>query len=278
MITKVVNVDLHLPIYERLTAKQGDNASRFISFHLLDGDIPFDLTGKSVRVYARKPDKTEIFNDLIINDETKGYCTLELTRQCLASAGVVKMELYISESGKMLTSIPFELEVIARINTAKGIVSTNEFSALEIALGSLQDYTNLRNEIFDARGNEKNLKTRLDNIENDYALKSEIGAPTDEQIDNWLTSHPEATTTVRDNSISWNKLTNELKVNLNNLVKSTVFNSDGSIKEVFIDNYYKLTTMNSNKIIEKWYTDTDNLLFTKTTTLNPDGSISEALV
>lgn len=144
--------------------------------------------------------------------------------------------------------------------------------------------TNL-NEIFDARGNEKNLKTRLDkmdndldNIENNYALKSEIGAPTDEQVDNWLTSHPEATTTVQDNSISWNKLTSELKVNLNNLVKSTVFNSDGSIKEVFNDNYYKLTTMNSNKIIEKWYTDTNSLLFTKTTTLNSDGSISEALV
>ena len=81
MITKVINVNLHQPIYEKITAKQGDIASRYLLFHLLDGDKPFDLTGKSVRVYARKPDKTEIFNDLIINDKTKGYCTLELTSQ-----------------------------------------------------------------------------------------------------------------------------------------------------------------------------------------------------
>ena len=165
MITKVVNVNLHQPIYERLTAKQGDIASRYLLFHLLDGDKPFDLTGKSVRVYARKPDKTEIFNDLTINDASKGYCTLELTSQCLASAGVVKMELYISESGKVLTSIPFELEVIACINTANGVTSTNEFSALEAALGSLQDYDNLKREIVEARKTYGTVGVRLNNFD-----------------------------------------------------------------------------------------------------------------
>ena len=165
MITKVVNVNLHQPIYERLTAKQGDMASRYLLFHLLDGDKPFDLTGRSVRVYARKPDKTEIFNDLIINDETKGYCTLELTSQCLAEAGIVKMELYISESGKVLTSIPFKLEVIGCINAANAVTSTNEFSALVAALSSLQDFGNLKREIVEARGSNVNLKVRFDNIE-----------------------------------------------------------------------------------------------------------------
>ena len=164
MITKVVNVNLHQPIYERLTAKQGDIASRYLLFHLLDGDKPFDLTGRSVRVYARKPDKTEIFNDLIINDETKGYCTLELTSQCLAEVGIVKMELYISESGKVLTSIPFELEVIGCINTANAVTSTNEFSALVAALSSLQEYDNLRREIVQARKGHETVGKRLDAI------------------------------------------------------------------------------------------------------------------
>ena len=165
MITKVVNVNLHQPIYERLTAKQGDIASRYLLFHLLDGDKPFDLSNRTVRVYAIKPDKTEIFNDLTINDASKGYCTLELTSQCLASAGVVKMELYISESGKVLTSIPFELEVIACINTANSVTSTNEFSALEIALSSLQDYNNLRSEIIQARKGHEAVGERLDNFD-----------------------------------------------------------------------------------------------------------------
>ena len=165
MITKVINVNLHQPIYERLTAKQGDIASRYLLFHLLDGDKPFDLSNKTVRVYAIKPDKTEIFNDLTINDASKGYCTLELTSQCLAAAGVVKMELYISESGKVLTSIPFELEVIACINTANGVISTNEFSALETALGSLQDYDNLRSEIIQARKGCTTVGKRFDNFD-----------------------------------------------------------------------------------------------------------------
>ena len=177
MITKVVNVNLHQPIYERLTAKQGDIASRYLLFHLLDGDKPFDLTGKSVRVYARKPDKTEIFNDLIINDGTKGYCTLELTSQCLASAGVVKMELYISESGKVLTSIPFELEVIPCINTANSVTSTNEFSALEVALSSLQDYDNLRSEIVQARKGHETVGKRMDDMTKQPTVYAQSSRP-----------------------------------------------------------------------------------------------------
>ena len=172
MITKVINVNLHQPIYERLTAKQGDIASRYLLFHLLDGDKPFDFTGNSVRVYARKPDGTEIFNDLKINNETKGYCTLELTSQCLAEAGIVKMELYISQSGKVLTSIPFDLEVISCINTINAIVSTNEFSALEAALGSLQGFYNFKREIIDARNGFITLGKRLDTM----ATRDEVNA------------------------------------------------------------------------------------------------------
>ena len=186
MITKVINVNLHQPIYERLTAKQGDIASRYLLFHLLDGDKPFDLTNRTVRVYAIKPDKTEIFNDLTINDASKGYCTLELTSQCLASAGVVKMELYISESGKVLTSIPFELEVIPCINTTNGVISTNEFSALEVALSSLQDYDNLRREIVQARKGHETVGKRLDNIvqevEEDYYKKGTVNTMVNNKV------------------------------------------------------------------------------------------------
>ena len=166
MITKVINVNLHQPIYERLTAKQGDIASRYLLFHLLDGDKPFDLTGKSVRVYARKPDKTDIFNDLIINDETKGYCTLELTSQCLAEAGIVKMELVVTELDKKLTSIPFDLEVLPSINSENAIISTNEFTALINALASLSEYDNYKNEIKQKATKEelKTINARIDEI------------------------------------------------------------------------------------------------------------------
>lgn len=126
--------------------------------------------------------------------------------------------------------------------------------------------------------NTQEINSVKNNIETNYAKKSEIGAPTDSQIDEWFKEHPEATTTVQDNSLTWEKISNEMKTNLNKIVKSTVFNTDGSIKEIFSDNQYKITTISNSNIVEKWYKSDSTLLFTKNTVINSDGSISESLV
>lgn len=271
MITKVVNVDLHQPIYEKLTAKQGDIASRFILFHLLDGDAPFDLTGKSVRVYARKPDKTEIFNNLIINDETKGYCTLELTSQCLSEAGIVKMELYISESGKVLTSIPFDLKVISCINSADSIISTNEFSALEAALGSLQDYNNLKGEVIQARKAYANIGARLNDFDSQLDNKAdEVDLKIlENRMDNFTSLPEQSVTSVGDaeliggrvgflgesynnigdsirqqsNLIATNGLLNYKTVDLSNVINGYI-SSGGSL---YFDSAYRTDVINLEK-------------------------------
>ena len=248
MITKVINVNLHQPIYEKLTAKQGDIASRYLLFHLLDGDKPFDLSNKTVRVYAIKPDKTEIFNDLTINDARKGYCTLELTSQCLASAGVVKMELYISESGKVLTSIPFELEVIKCINTTDSIISTNEFSALNEALGSLQDYNNLKSEVIQARKTYVNVGARLndfdwqlDNIENEKATKQEVDVER-KRIDSF-TSLDEGSTTGDAELIDGRTGADGVVYsNIGNAIRTQVTNTNNDISDLDIFKRYNLAT------------------------------------
>ena len=133
-------------------------------FNLLDGSIPFSLENRSVRVYAIKPDGTEVFNDLIITDAAKGYCILELTTQMLAVAGTVKLELMVIEGEKKLTSNIFYMDVKKSINSEKAVVSTNEFGTLLTALASLDEYDNYKNEIKNARGGQVNLKTRLDNF------------------------------------------------------------------------------------------------------------------
>lgn len=140
MNIKTINLDINKPYYGKIMAKQGDTNSRFLLFHLLDGASQFNLTGRVVRAYAIKQDGAIVFNDLIINDAAKGFCTLELTSQLLALPGIVKIELYITENTKKLTSIPFELEVIACINNDASVVSTNEFTALLQGLASLQEY------------------------------------------------------------------------------------------------------------------------------------------
>lgn len=185
MNTKIIKFDLNKNLYDTLIAKQGDTKSRFLLFNLLDGSIPFSLENRSVRVYAIKPDKTEVFNDLIITDAAKGYCVLELTTQMLAVSGTIKLELMVIEGDKKLTSNIFYMDVKKSINSEKAIVSTNEFGALLTALASLNEYDNYKNEIKNARGGQVNLKTRLDNfdeqldkiennIEVNYAKKDDV--------------------------------------------------------------------------------------------------------
>lgn len=173
MNTKIIKFDINKNLYDTLIAKQGDTKSRFLLFNLLDGSIPFSLENRSVRVYAIKPDGTEVFNDLIITDAAKGYCILELTTQMLAVAGTVKLELMVIEGEKKLTSNIFYMDVKKSINSEKAVVSTNEFGTLLTALASLDEYDNYKNEIKNARGGQVNLKTRLDNFGEQLDKKAE---------------------------------------------------------------------------------------------------------
>lgn len=165
MNTKIVKLDINRNLYDTLTAKQGDTQSRFLLFQLLDGAIPFSLENRSVKVFATKPDGKEVFNDLIINDRVKGYCTLELTNQMLAVPGLLKLELMVIEGDKKLTTNVFYMDVKKSINSENAIVSTNEFSALLNGLASLNEYDNYKNEIAAARDGEVNLLTKVKKID-----------------------------------------------------------------------------------------------------------------
>ena len=172
MNTKIIKFDINKNLYNTLIAKQGDTKSRFLLFNLLDGSIPFSLENRSVRVYAVKPDRTEVFNDLIITDAAKGYCILELTTQMLAVAGTVKLELMVIEEDKKLTSNIFYMDVKESINSEKAVVSTNEFGALLTALSSLNEYDNYKREIAAARDGEANLLTKVKKIDEQLETKA----------------------------------------------------------------------------------------------------------
>lgn len=140
MNTKIIKLDINRRLYDKIVAKQDDTGSRFLLFQLLDGAVPFNLTDRSVRVYGVKPDGAVIFNDLTVTHSATGFCLLELTNQMLAIAGTVKLELMITEGDKKLTSIPFEMEVIKKINSNDAVESSNEFRALLNALKEIDDW------------------------------------------------------------------------------------------------------------------------------------------
>ena len=215
MNTKIIKFDLNkYKLYENIKAKQKDTKSRFLLFQLLDGSIPFDLTNRSVRAYMIKPDGNEIFNDLIINNYSLGYCTLELTNQVLAVPGKVKIELMITEEDKKLTSSVFELEVIKSINSENSIVSTNEFTSLLNGLASLSEYDNYKNEIKNARGGEVKLKDRLDK----FGEQLVTIAQTNKTLSINLVDYKKYATLVNDKldwSTAFNKIIEEIKFNEN---------------------------------------------------------------
>ena len=142
MNTKTIKLDINKKIFETITAKQGDTKSRFILFNLYDGPKQFDLTGRTVRVYGEKKDNTTIFNDLVITDAKKGYCTLELTNQMLAVEGMSELELVIFEGEKRLSTMPFILNVVGSKYSEDAIASTNEFTALSNALKTVGEIDN----------------------------------------------------------------------------------------------------------------------------------------
>lgn len=159
--TKTIKLDINKKMFETITAKQGDTKSRFILFNLYDGPIQFDLTGRTVRVYGEKKDNTTIFNDLVITDAKKGYCTLELTNQMLAVEGMNELELVIFEGEKRLSTMPFILNVIGSKYSEDAIVSTNEFTALMNALKTVGDIDNKAE-----KKEVEKLSEQLDNIAN----------------------------------------------------------------------------------------------------------------
>lgn len=171
MITKVIKLDINKNLYEKIKAKQGDTKSRFLLFQLLDGSMPFNLENRSVRAYMLKPDSTEVFNDLIINNRNTGHCTLELTNQVLAVAGIVKIELMIIENDKKITSSIFELQVDKSINSENSIVSTNEFNALLNGLASLSEYDNYKEKAKKVPELEENIQELGSQLEQIINLK-----------------------------------------------------------------------------------------------------------
>ena len=87
-----------------------------------------DITGvSSARIYAKKPDDTEVYNDCVIQN---GYITAPLTSQTLAVVGKVNCQLQLVIDGT-LTSFAFTVIVDESLVSSSAIPSSNEYTALE---------------------------------------------------------------------------------------------------------------------------------------------------
>ena len=157
---KSIVLDINKKYYSTIETKDKDTV-RYLLFKLLDDGVPFDLTGKKVRAYS----SSEKFNDLVTVDSKNGLCELKLTTEFLGRTGFNKVELTIYEGLNTLSTMIFCINNIACLRDDSAIESTNEFSALTIALNKVEQLEkNLEEASTDL---EKKYTDRLNSIESE---------------------------------------------------------------------------------------------------------------
>lgn len=104
MTNKSITLNVWKDNNEFAMAIQGEVNSRFLIVKLIDDSGPLDLTNKSVKFLAKKPDGTVIFNNMDIENAQNGVAILALTSQMSAVPGFLdSCEIQIiSENGDTL--------------------------------------------------------------------------------------------------------------------------------------------------------------------------------
>ena len=169
-----LTIDINKKPFQTITANVGEVASRFIRITILDSNIPVNLTGVEVLLYAEKPDNKKVFNNVVVEDETNGIILAELTSQILAVEGLVKLTLLLVKNGSKLCSKQFLLNVDSSIVDDNAIESTNEFSALINALDRVEDICNKFEDINPQPGNPQPGNNGLLNLNEFKKLDGDI--------------------------------------------------------------------------------------------------------
>lgn len=136
---KKVSLDISKELYTQIKAKQGDNV-RYLLFNLLDNGVPFDLTGKTVRFFGKKPDGTEIYNDMKVTSPTNGECELRLTSGALAAVGILELEIVIFEGEDILSTFLVDIDVKKSLRSNSSIESSNEYTVIERIIETMKEW------------------------------------------------------------------------------------------------------------------------------------------
>lgn len=135
-------------ITDIITAKQNDSNSRFLDVYLYDDGTQLNLTGTEVRIYMRKPDGSEIFNNGTITEATNGRCQFELTSQALGAYGILKAEISVWKNNtEILTTQTFDIFVTESLRTSGSVESSNEYGALVVLFQNLYESMDLMTDM-----------------------------------------------------------------------------------------------------------------------------------
>lgn len=104
-----------------------------LEFNITDYEIP---SGSTARIYIRRPDKTESYNDCTISGNVITY---KPTAQFFSVAGICTGQLQIMIGDDFLVTFPLVFDVAKNIIDDSAIESSNEYGALEALLQEAQE-------------------------------------------------------------------------------------------------------------------------------------------
>ncbi len=164
-----MTIDVKRKFNDIITAKQNDTKSRYLDVILVDNGVILDLTGHEVRIYGRKADGKEFYNEGIITDHKKGRCQFELTTQALSVAQDLSVEIVIfKDNTEILSTLPFTIHVVKSLMSDNNVESSNEYGALVVLYQNLYEAYALMTEMVEkigtpeAKAQELNLNTMFE--------------------------------------------------------------------------------------------------------------------
>lgn len=136
-----LNIEINQPINDIMTAVKDDTFSRFLDVFLFSNGTSIDLTDHKVRIYIKKPDGKEIYNQGTITDAPLGRVQFELTNQTLAVCGQLQCQIiiYNNEETQILSTEIFKIMVTKSLICEEAIESTNEYGALVVLFQNIYE-------------------------------------------------------------------------------------------------------------------------------------------
>lgn len=154
-------------VFEDIRASSGDENGRKLSVQIVNDGVVENLVGYSLNLAWETGNKSKSGLDTFkAIDASKGVFELTYTTGMLKNVGKLFAQLVlIGTDINRLTSESFSLTVFDSVGL-NGVSSSNDFSALTIALATVNKYdvriSDVENEIKAARGTHPVLKERLD--------------------------------------------------------------------------------------------------------------------
>jgi hypothetical protein len=132
-------MNVRLDNYQIIKAVQGEVNTRLVTINFMNDNVPYNLVGLFTTINMIKNDGNVIFNDGTIIDPVNGVAQFLITSEMCTNAGTfdVFFKIYGSSPPSELKVTGFQL-IVEPANNDAGIISSNEFTALQTLIAQVQ--------------------------------------------------------------------------------------------------------------------------------------------